>query len=103
MANVESGYAFVGTTEQLDLGLKVLEAVLPRFFKGALEASRGTSKVNVNKHAGMSAKSREILERHMATDIEFYDFVSQRVEKMARLFRVGPKAPIVPDILPGFP
>ena len=81
----------------------MLEAVLPRFFKGALEASRGTSKVNVNKHAGMSSKSREILERHMATEIGLYDFVSQRVEKMARLFRVGPTATVVPDILPWFP
>ena len=103
MANVERGYAFVGTTEQLELGLKVLEAVLPRFFKGAPKAFRANDKVNVNKHAGMSSKSRETLERHMATDIEFYDFVRQRMEKMANLFRVETKVPRVPDVLPGFP
>ena len=103
MANVERGYAFVGTTEQFELGLKVLEAVLPKFFKGAPKAFKATDKVNVNKHAGMSSKSGETLERHMATDIEFYDFVRQRMEKMASLFRVGPKVPVVPDVLPGFP
>ena len=57
----------------------------------------------VNKHAGMSARSRETLEKHMSTDIEFYHFVRQRMEKMASLFRVGPKVPVVPDVLPGFP
>ena len=93
----------MGTTEELDLGLKVLSVVLPRFFKGAIEAANKVSKVNVNKHAGMSSKSREILERHMATEIEFYDFVRQRVGKMARLFGVGPKASLLPDVLHGFP
>ena len=102
-ANVERGYAFVGTTEELDLGLKVLEAILPRFFKGATEDSKKASKANVNKHAGLSSKSRDILERHMTTEMEFYDFVRQRAKRMARLFLDRPKAPILPDVLPGFP
>ena len=103
MSNVERSYAFVGTTEQMELGLAVLEAVLPRFFKGSLEVFKKMGKVNVNKHPGMSAKSRETLEKHMATDIEFYNFVEQRFEKMARLFRVYPKAPRVPDKLSAIP
>ena len=103
MLNVERGYAFVGTTEQMDLGLAVLEAALPRFFKGAQKVFKGMSRVNVNKHQGMSAKSRETLEKHLATDIEFYNFVRQRLERMAQMFGVGPKAPVVADQLPGFP
>ena len=93
MANVERSYAFVGTTEQMELGLAVLEAVLPRFFKGMLKVFKGMENVNVNKqqHPSMSAKSRETLEKYLATDIEFYNFVRQRLEKMARLFRVYPR------------
>ena len=34
------------------------------------------------------AKSKETLEKHLAMDIEFYNFVKQRLEKAARLFRV---------------
>ena len=49
---------------------------------------KGMGKVNVNKHAGMSVRSRETLEKHLSTDIEFYHFVRQRLEKMARLFGV---------------
>ena len=97
MANVERGYAFVGTTEQMELGLALLEAVLPRYFKGAIEVYKWMEKLNVNKHPRMSAKSRETLEKHMATDIEFYNFVKQRLEKMARLFPVYPKASPVSD------
>ena len=103
MANVERGYAFVGTTEQMELGLSVLEAALPRFFTGALQVFKGMGKVNVNKHAGMSVTSRETLERHLSTDIEFYHFVRQRLEKMARFFGVGSKSPVTRDQLPGFP
>ena len=52
----------------------------------------------------MSATSRVTLEKHMSTDIEFYHFVRQRLEKMARFFGVGgPKAPVTKDQLPGFP
>lgn len=103
MLNVERGYAFVGTTEQMELGLAVLEAALPRFFEGAQKVFKGMSRVNVNKHQGMSAKSRETLEKHLATDIEFYNFVRQRLERMAHMFGVGPKVRVVPDQLPGFP
>ena len=103
-ANVERGYAFVGTTEQMELGLSVLEAALPRFFTGALKVFRGMGKVNVNKHDGMSAKSRKTLEKHLSTDIEFYNFVRQRLEKMASFFGVRNKAAVVTrDQLPGFP
>ena len=52
----------------------------------------------------MSATSRETLEKHMSTDIEFYHIVRQRLEKMARFFGVrGPKAPVTRYQLPGFP
>ena len=91
MVNVEQGYAFVGTTEQMDLGLKVLEAVLPRFFKGVHKVYKEDQKYYKigEKRQDMSAKSRETLEKHLATDIEFYDFVRQRMEKMARHFGVA--------------
>ena len=88
MANVERGYSFVGTTEQMELGLSVLEAALPRFFTGVQKVFKGMDKVNINKHAGMSVRSRETLEKHLSMDIEFYHFVRQRLEKMARLFGV---------------
>ena len=88
MANVERGYSFVGTTEQMELGLSVLEAALPRFFTGVQKVFKGMDKVNTNKHEGMSVRSRETLEKHLSMDIEFYHFVRQRLEKMARLFGV---------------
>ena len=48
--------------------------------------------------------SRETLEKHMSTDIEFYHIVRQRLEKMALFFGVGgPKAPVTRDQLPGCP
>ena len=52
MANVERNYAFVGTTEQMKLGLTLLETVLPRFFKGATKLNKNN--VNVNRHPSMS-------------------------------------------------
>ena len=105
MVNVEQGYAFVGTTEQMELGLKVLEAVLPGFFKGVQKVFKGQKNNEGKKRQGMSATSLETLEKHLATEIEFYDFVRQRMEKMARHFGVGPivDPPIVRDPQPGFP
>ena len=52
MTNVERNYAFVGTTEQMKLGLTILEAVLPRFFKGAMKLNKKNA--NVNRHPSMS-------------------------------------------------
>ena len=57
MANVERNYAFVGTTEQMKLGLTLLETVLPRFFKGAVKLYENCNckrNVNVNPHPSMS-------------------------------------------------
>ena len=34
------------------------------------------------------AKSKETLEKHLAMDIEFYNFVKQRLEKTARFLGV---------------
>ena len=68
MANVERGYSFVGTTEQMELGLSVLEAALPRFFTGVQKVFKGMDKLNINKHAGMSVRSRETLEKHLSVD-----------------------------------
>jgi dermatan/chondrotin sulfate uronyl 2-O-sulfotransferase UST len=87
-------YLFVGLTEEFQLSLQVLEKLLPRFFKGALElflemehaseqkrkkvgfsdnASAQHNKMTKTQNAGaVSTETREILEKNNVEEVDLY-------------------------------
>ncbi|KAM7356283.1 heparan sulfate 2-O-sulfotransferase pipe [Cochliomyia hominivorax] len=81
---VEEEYAVVGTWEDTNITLSVLEHYIPRFFKHAKAAfhlSRDhLSRVNKNKDKRpVSDLTKELLRKNLTHEIEFYEFCKQRL------------------------
>ncbi|XP_037800527.1 heparan sulfate 2-O-sulfotransferase pipe-like [Penaeus monodon] len=80
--HVERQYSVVGTLEEFPLTLRVLEAYLPRFFRGvtSLEHSSGNVKKNVGEYKpSVSEETKMTLRALLKEDVELYDFVRQRL------------------------
>ncbi|XP_017957434.1 heparan sulfate 2-O-sulfotransferase pipe-like isoform X4 [Drosophila navojoa] len=84
--NVEQHYAVVGTWEDTNTTLRVLEAYIPRYFAGATDLyyAMQSNMENVNRNAfrpALSEQARALLSRNLTQEIEFYQFVRQRLNK----------------------
>ncbi|XP_068216672.1 uronyl 2-sulfotransferase-like [Palaemon carinicauda] len=86
--HVESYYSVVGLLEELPLSLSVLEGYLPKYFKNVrkIPMSSGGVKMNVgeSKKKSISNSTKEIIKGFLKEDIEFYDFVRQRLYLQAK-------------------
>ncbi|XP_011212676.2 heparan sulfate 2-O-sulfotransferase pipe isoform X1 [Bactrocera dorsalis] len=81
---VEQDYAVVGTWEDTNITLSVLEHYIPKFFKHAkvvyYMGKEHLSKVNKNPvKRSASQETREILSKNLTNEIEFYEFCKQRL------------------------
>ncbi|XP_044314206.1 heparan sulfate 2-O-sulfotransferase pipe isoform X3 [Drosophila rhopaloa] len=84
--NVEEHYAVVGTWEDTNITLSVLEAYIPRFFAGAKDEYYALKQTlgNVNRNAFrplLSGKARALLSQNLTREIELYQFVKHRLYK----------------------
>ncbi|KRF98515.1 uncharacterized protein Dwil_GK27969 [Drosophila willistoni] len=81
---VEADYAVVGTWEDTNITLAVLEAYIPRYFRNAKVAyylgKERLSRVNRNNVTRIvSDETRQILRHNLTNEIEFYEFCKQRL------------------------
>ena len=79
----QTHFSVVGLTEHFNPSLKVLEAFLPRYFKGAtslLDMANVTTNTNPFKPK-VSAEVRHMLAKNMSKEIEFYHLAKQRLFK----------------------
>nr|NP_788536.1 pipe, isoform L [Drosophila melanogaster]Q86BJ3.1 RecName: Full=Heparan sulfate 2-O-sulfotransferase pipe [Drosophila melanogaster]AAO41232.1 pipe, isoform L [Drosophila melanogaster] len=81
---VETEYAVVGTWEDTNITLSVLEAYIPRYFRNAKVAyylgKDRLSRVNRNNVTRIvSDETRLILRKNLTNEIEFYEFCKQRL------------------------
>ena len=92
MENVERRYAVVGVTEDFDKSLRVLEAYVPRFFRGASDFYRdqlGGLRMNSNLYKPrLSEEARVALAKNFTLEYEFYEFCKQRLEKQHELINL---------------
>ncbi|XP_062134242.1 heparan sulfate 2-O-sulfotransferase pipe-like isoform X2 [Drosophila sulfurigaster albostrigata] len=84
--NVEKRYAVVGTWEDTNTTLSVLETYIPQFFAGARDEYYAMQRQveNVNRNAlrpTISEETRLLLSRNLTHEIEFYQFARQRLNK----------------------
>jgi len=88
MFNLEKRFAVVGVMEEFETSIAMMEAMLPRWFRGATQAagSGDSSRKNENKHPEPSLRTVEILRERLANDIQFYDFAVQRLKIQNRTF-----------------
>ncbi|XP_078683851.1 uronyl 2-sulfotransferase-like [Branchiostoma floridae x Branchiostoma belcheri] len=82
--NIRRHYAVVGVLEEFSSFLKVLEGVMPQFFRGAYEMWReieSTEKIEGLKTANkrpVSEKARGIMRERLKLDYQVYDFIKER-------------------------
>ncbi|XP_033157890.1 heparan sulfate 2-O-sulfotransferase pipe-like isoform X5 [Drosophila mauritiana] len=84
--NVEEHYAVVGTWEDTNITLSVLEGYIPRFFSGAKDEYYALKKSlgNVNRNTyrpSLSDKARAVLSQNLTREIELYQFIRHRLYK----------------------
>jgi len=84
--NVEEHYAVVGTWEDTNTTLSVLEGYIPRFFSGAKDQYYALRKSlgNYNRNTyrpSLSDKARAVLSQNLTREIELYQFVRHRLYK----------------------
>ena len=89
--NVERYFAVVGVLEDLDASVRILEALLPRYFSGAAEilATQPTER-HKNRNIYKQAQSREFraaLAANLTRELEFYHFCRQRLRKQMALIQ----------------
>ncbi|XP_017041501.1 heparan sulfate 2-O-sulfotransferase pipe isoform X2 [Drosophila ficusphila] len=84
--NVEEHYAVVGTWEDTNITLSVLEGYVPRFFAGAKDEYYALKKKlgNVNRNAfrpTLNERARAVLSKNLTREIELYQFIKHRLYK----------------------
>ncbi|XP_017137593.1 heparan sulfate 2-O-sulfotransferase pipe-like isoform X4 [Drosophila miranda] len=84
--NVEEHYAVVGTWEDTNTTLTVLEGYIPKYFAGAKDEyyALRSRLGNVNRNnfrPTLSEKTRALLSRNLTREIELYQFIRHRLYK----------------------
>ena len=82
MRAVEQEYSVVGVVEDRNRSLAVMEAFLPRWFRGAvsLQGKGKGKKENVNPHPEPGEEVRKVLRQRFHLDFTFYEWVKQRLD-----------------------
>ncbi|CAL4090146.1 unnamed protein product [Meganyctiphanes norvegica] len=84
--HAEHYYSVVGILEEMPLSLQVLQAYMPRFFTGATQMNNSTGEIRRNvKHdkPEVSETTKRALESRLKEDMEFYQFLKQRLHLQA--------------------
>lgn len=93
VSNVERRYAVVGLLEEWDKSLAVLEAYIPRFFRGARAYLAEHSEIrHMNKNTfkpPVDPELRASLMGRFQREIQFYEFCKQRLHKQYMLMEEG--------------
>ncbi|CAL8252280.1 unnamed protein product [Merluccius merluccius] len=84
-ANLVREYLLVGLTEELEDFVMILEAVLPRFFKGASQLYRTGKKSHLRKTTEKKPPAEETITKLHQSDIwkmenEFYEFAQEQFQ-----------------------
>jgi len=96
--NVEEHYPVVGVLEEMDSTLSVMQAVLPRFFRGIHDKFGGEhvhkNKQSYSKHSPSQEEEEyiqeveNIIKNQLKTEYEFYNYIKQRLQGQAKTLPV---------------
>ncbi|CBY07784.1 unnamed protein product [Oikopleura dioica] len=95
--HIEENYLFVGTLEEMNLSLGILEKLLPSFFGGARELTGTDESQNMKTQTKTlnkkktSSETREWLKENTSLKLEYelYDFVVKRLHRAAKKLKVS--------------
>ena len=78
---VEQQYSVVGVSEMRNISLKVMEAFLPKWFRGATSRRKEEEKHEmVNSHPEPGEEAKAEMKRRLELDYDFYQFCIQRLQ-----------------------
>jgi len=87
MYTVENDYSVVGVLEMFNTTLDVLDAYIPGWFQGARRFYPEVTVYNHNPHPLVSTKAQDLMKERLKYDIEFYEFLKQRLLKQKEKIR----------------
>ena len=90
--NVEKHYFFVGVVDRMEETLKLLEYLLPQFYKGALDLYKktgGPRNIRFHFQPKLSDEGTAYLKNLLEYNYDFYNFVSQRMSRQTMLLSVS--------------
>ena len=85
--NIEKSFLVVGTLEQMDKTVQVMECIMPEYMQGLVEMKQQTDIHKHSKHGKvipMSSKAREVMMARLGKEYELYEFVKERLERQFR-------------------
>lgn len=91
-ANIEKFYIVIGILEDLELSLKVYESLLPQYFNGISKSygsiPQNQSHLNNVSYEPTSPEAWRVLSEEMKIDIQFYDYLKQRLYFQAQALKL---------------
>ena len=77
---VEEQYSVVGVSEMRNISLRVMEAFLPKWFRGATSMEEEEKREMVNSHPEPGEEAKAEMKRRLELDYDFYQFCIQRLQ-----------------------
>ena len=77
---VEQQYSVVGVSEMRNISLRVMEAFLPKWFRGATSMEVEEKREMVNSHPEPGEEATAEMKRRLELDYDFYQFCIQRLQ-----------------------
>ena len=77
----------MGTLEEMDKTIMVMECIMPDYMKGLVGMKNQTDIHKHSKHgkvAPLSIKAREVMAGRMVNEYKLYEFVKERLERQFR-------------------
>ena len=74
----------VGTLEEMDKTVTVMECVMPEYMRGLVELNNQTDIHKHSKHEKflpLSNQAREVMRARLSKEYELYEFVQERLER----------------------
>ena len=87
--NIEKSFLVVGTLEEMDKTIMVMECIMPEYMKGLVEMNQQTDIHKHSKHdkvirIPLSMQARKVMKARLSKEYELYEFVKNKLEEQFR-------------------
>ena len=84
--NIEKSFLVVGTLEEMDKTMTVMECIMPEYMKGLDGMNQQTDIHKHSKHdkvirTPLSMQAREVMKARLSKEYELYEFVKNKLEE----------------------
>eukprot|EP00092_Neocalanus_flemingeri_P061716 GFUD01074283.1.p1 GENE.GFUD01074283.1~~GFUD01074283.1.p1 ORF type:complete len:192 (+),score=62.62 GFUD01074283.1:1-576(+) len=85
--NIEKSFLVVGTLEEIDKSIMVMQSIMPEYMTGLVTLNQQPHPHKHSMHGKVipiSSKAREVMKARLSREYELYEFVRNRLERQFR-------------------